>query len=163
MFTWLFDCAKAAWDGLVDLAIGAGKLVIAGLKAVGQAIGISALPLHIIRGDDSLAHAATAFTEHAVSETVRMKTGVAVKAGAAKASALASKAGLAKLAALFGKVSLAGSVAVGTTIWATGFVLAFVGVIWLAKRAVKKLGEFIEVVSAVEDTDATAEGLALVA
>jgi hypothetical protein len=158
---WLWDRAKAVWNGLVELTIGAGKLAVKALKSIGEAVGISALPLHIIRGDESLAHASKAFTEHAVSETVRAKTGAAVKAVAVKGKAISLKLGLGKIAAGFGKVAAAGSVAAGTAMWATGFVLAFVGVIWLAKHAVKKLGEFIEVISAVEDADQT--GLALVA
>jgi hypothetical protein len=36
-----------------------------------------------------------------------------------------------------------------------------VGIVWLVKRAIKKFGDFIEVLAAVEDTEST--GLALVA
>ena len=39
----------------------------------------------------------------------------------------------------------------------------FVGVVWLVKHLIRKASEFIETVSAVEDTEVTLDGLALVA
>ena len=155
--------SNGSWDGIVELATAAKDLAIEIAKRVGEAVGISALPLQVVRHDDSLAHAGTAFAKKAVSESVRVKTGAAVKS-AAKAGAVASKLPLmGKVAAACGKVAAASSIAVGTAVWATGFVIAFVGVVWLVKRAIKRLGDFIEVFSAVGDAEKTGEELLAVA
>jgi|HubBroStandDraft_6_1064221.scaffolds.fasta_scaffold410007_2 hypothetical protein len=157
------DFLKTAWDGLVNFAVGTVKLIGKGLKAVADAIGLSSLPLHVIRGDASLAHASKAAATHVVSQATLIKTGAVTKAAAAKVETVAVKCGLAKVAALCAKITAASSVAVGTTVVAAGLCILFVGAVWFVKRLVKKATEFIETLSAVEDTEETVEGLALVA
>jgi hypothetical protein len=143
---------KMIWDGLVHV-----------VKAVADAVGITALPLHVIRGDASLASACKAAVPHVVSQATVVKTGAVTKAVVAKVGAGAAKIGMAKLAAWCASLAPVAPVAVGTAVIGTGLCIAFVGLVWLVKRAIKKFGEFIEAVSAVEDTETTVVGLALVA
>ena len=64
---------KKLWDGLVHV-----------VKAVADAVGLTALPLHVIRGDASLASACKAAVPHVVSQANIVKTGAVTKAVVAK-------------------------------------------------------------------------------
>jgi hypothetical protein len=132
-------------------------------KAVADAMGLSALPLHVIRGDASLANACKATATHMASQSHLAAVGAKTQVGFAKAGTIVLKCGLSKVAALCAKVAATSSVTVGTAVVAAGLCVLFVGAVWIVKRIVKKAAEFIETLSAVEDTDVTVEGLALVA
>ncbi len=129
------------------------------LRAVGDAVGLSALPLHVIRGDASLAAACKATVPYMVSQANIAATGAVTKAAVCKVGTLATKVGMAKLAACCASLAPVSPVAVGTAVIGAGLCILFVGAVWLAKRAVKKVAEFIETLSAIEDT--WVEGMAL--
>ena len=143
---------KKLWDGLVHV-----------VKAVADAGGLTALPLHVVRGDASLASACKAAVQHVVSQANIVKTGAVTKAVVAKVGSGAAKIGMAKLAAWCASLAPVAPVAVGTAVIGTGLCVAFVGIVLLVKRAIKKTTDFIETLSAIEDTETTAVGLALVA
>jgi hypothetical protein len=154
---------KRMLKGLKNLAVKTGRFLLECVKAVADAVGLSALPLAVVRHDASLASACKATVPHIVSQANIVKTGVVTKAVVAKVGAGVAKIGMAKLAAWCASLAPVAPAAVGTAVIGTGLCIAFVGLVWLAKRAIKKFGDFIEVLAAVEDTETTAVGLALVA
>jgi hypothetical protein len=160
---WLCDRAKEAWNALKNLTVKTGRFLLECAKAVANAVGLTALPLEAIRHDASLASACKATVPHAVSQATIVKTGAVTKAAVAKVGAGAAKIGMAKLATWCASLAPVAPAAVGTAVIGTGLCIAFVGFVWLAKRAIKKFGDLIEVLAAVEDTETTAVGLALVA
>lgn len=160
---WVCDCAEEAWNATKNLAVNTGRFLLECAKAVANAVGLTALPLEAIRHDASLASACKATVPHVVSQATVVKTGVATKAVVAKVGAGAAKVGMVKLATWCASLAPVAPAAVGTVVIGTGLCIACVGLVWLTKRAIKKFGDFIEVLAAVEDTETTAVGLALVA
>jgi hypothetical protein len=143
-----------------SIAMTAAKFVGKCMKAMADAVGISALPLHAIKGDVNLAHAAKEVTKTMVSKATLTKIGADVQWVAAKGVIFSSKYGLTKVAGLLTKVVVANAFAVGTTVVGLGLCILFVGAVWTLKRAVKKTEKFIETLSNGEDTAETIEGLA---
>lgn len=150
---------QRAWSAAVTAAKFAGKC----LHAVADAVGISALPLHVIRGDASLAAACKAAVPYLVSEPTIVSTGTVTKTTGAKIGTLATKCGISKLSAWCASLAPVSPMVVGTAVIAAGLCALFVGAVWLAKRATKKAAEVIETFSSLEDTFVTFEGLAPVA
>ena len=152
---------KRMWNGFKNFVVETGKFLLECAKKVADAVGLTALPLAVIRHDASLASACKAMVPHVASKAIVVKTGVVTKAVVAKFGAGVGKIGMAKLAAWCASLAPVAPAAVGTVVIGTGLCIAFVGIVWLIKRAIKKFGDFIEVLAAVEDTEST--GLALVA
>lgn len=142
---------QKVWSAIVTTAKYMGKC----MNAVADACGISGLPLHAIKGDASLAHAAKHVTETMVSKATLTKIGVDVQFVAAKGVTISSKCGLTKVAGLLAKVVAASSLSVGTVVVGVGLTILFVGAVWILKRAVKKAEKFIDALSSVEDTTVT--------
>jgi hypothetical protein len=147
---------QRAWSAAVTAAKFVGKC----LRAVADAVGLSALPLHVIRGDASLAAACKASVSHMVSQANIVATGAVTKAAVSAVGTAATKLGMAKVAAWCACLAPVSPVAVGTAVIGAGLCVLFVGAVWLAKRAVKKAPEFIKTLSAIEDTWVTVGGLA---
>jgi hypothetical protein len=154
---------KRALKGLKNCAVKTCRFLLECAKAVANAVGLTALPLAVIRHDASLASACKAMVPHVASEATIAKTGAVTKAFVAKVGTGVGKIGMAKLAAWCASLASVAPAAVGTAVIGTGICIAFVGIVWLVKRAIKKFGDFIEVLADVEDTETTAVGLALVA
>jgi hypothetical protein len=150
---------KRMWNGFKNCVVETAKFLFECAKKVADAVGLTALPLAVIRHDASLASACKAMVPHVASKATVLKTGAVTKAAVAKVGA--AKIGMAKLAAWCAGLAPVAPAAVGTAVIGTGLCIAFVGIVWLLKRAIKKFGDFIEVLSDVEDAEST--GLALVA
>jgi hypothetical protein len=96
-----------------------------------------------------------------VSQANIVATGAVTKAAVSAVGTAATKLGMAKVAAWCACLVPVSPVAVGTAVIGAGLCVLFVGAVWLAKRAVNKAAaEFIETLSAVEDTWRTVGGLA---
>jgi hypothetical protein len=147
---------QRAWSVVVTAARFLKKCA----QAVADAVAAAAVPLHAIRGDANLAHAAQATTKAMVSPATLARIGADVQWVAAKGVAFSSKCGLAKVAGVLAKVVAANALAVGTTLVSVGLTILFVGAIWALKRAFKNTKEFIETASSVNDTAETIDGFA---
>jgi hypothetical protein len=150
---------QRAWSAAVTGAKFVGKC----LHAVADAVEISALPLHVIRGDASLAAACKAAVPYVVSEARIVSTGTVTKTAVAKIGTLATKCGISKLSAWCASLAPVTPIMVGTAVIAASLCALFVGAVWFAKRATKKTAEIIETLLSVEDTIVTIKGLALAA
>jgi hypothetical protein len=139
------------WSAIVTTTKFVGKC----MKAITDAAGISGLPLHAIKGDASLAHAAKDVTQTMVSKATLTKIGSDVQCIAAKGVTLSNKRGLTKVAGLFAKVVATHALGVGTVVVGLGLTILFVGAVWTLKRTVKKAEKCIDTLSSVEDTAVT--------
>jgi hypothetical protein len=150
---------QRAWSA----AVTAAKFVRKCLHAVADGVGLSALPLHVIRGDASLAAACKAAVPYVVSEAKIVSTGTVTKTAVAKIGTLATKCGISKLSAWCASLAPVTPMVVGTAVIAAGLCALFVGAVWFAKPATKKMAEMIKTLSSIEDTVITIKGLALAA
>ena len=140
---------QRAWGALVTVA----KFTRKCLNNVSDAMGLSAIPLHVVRHDASLAHACKVAAPHIASNSNLCAVGVVAKSLAAKASAFALKMGLAKVSGFLGQVAAMSSLPVGILVVGLALCILFIGAVRALKRIVKKASEFIETLSDAEDTE----------
>jgi len=95
-----------------------------------------------------------------VTQANIVATGAVTKVAASKLGIIATKLGMTTVAAWCASLAPVSPVAVGTAVIGAGLFILCVGAAWLAKRAVKKAAEFIETLSAIQNTWVIFKGLA---